>query len=732
MTKIKPGEPAAYARKSTQMVAPRRVIMLYTLPMHNRIAALITLIALTATGACSRGEKVPEKSSAEYREATRAFYVGLAALQAGDDARAQSRFTQVTELAPGEPAAWANLGLLALRQREFDTAAQRLEKARSLAPENGRIVTQQGLLESSRGRSAEAIAHFRKAIELDGRNLKAIYALAQELERLGGETNEAEAQALLEKILEAQPDNLAVLLEVTRIAAKRGDSAVLQKTVARISENSASWPPEIREQLASLQAAAGGADPRGAGTRVAFLRNVLVRLPEYRNSLAAVRLPAGEIGEPFMQFLKMESPSPLPSPPDTALAFDAAPETAINTPGWAWTGHIFLNGESGPIQLVANASQAQPAGGAGLSFPGGAATTPPSPDGVLALDFDYDFKTDLALAGAGGVRLFKQQDSRFIDVTRSTALPASITGASYWGAWAADIEMDGDLDIVLASMDGSPVVIRNNGDGTFKEQRPFEAVSRLRGFVWSDLDADGDPDAALLDAQGALHFFTNERGGQFRARPAPQGLSPIAAINIADANGDGVFDLIALQSNGSILRISDRNEGRDWEAAELYHSSEPVDPVPVGSTRLLAADMDNNGSVDIIVAGVTSAAIWLSDAQGGFNRLASTIEARIYSAADFTNDGRLDLAGLTSDGRPVRMVNRGAKSYHWQKIRPRAATATGDQRINSFGIGGEIEIRSGLLFQKQPIKEPVVHFGLGEHTQTDVARIVWPNGFVQG
>jgi len=33
-------------------------------------------------------------------------------------------------------------------------------------------------------------------------------------------------------------------------------------------------------------------------------------------------------------------------------------------------------------------------------------------------------------------------------------------------------------------------------------------------------------------------------------------------------------------------------------------------------------------------------------------------------------------------------------------VRPHAVQAVGDQRINPFGVGGEIEIRSGLLVQK--------------------------------
>jgi len=53
-------------------------------------------------------------------------------------------------------------------------------------------------------------------------------------------------------------------------------------------------------------------------------------------------------------------------------------------------------------------------------------------------------------------------------------------------------------------------------------------------------------------------------------------------------------------------------------------------------------------------------------------------------------------------------------------VRPRSATATGDQRINSFGIGGEVETRSGLHVQKQVIASPLVHFGLGEAAQGDL------------
>ena len=80
---------------------------------------------------------------------------------------------------------------------------------------------------------------------------------------------------------------------------------------------------------------------------------------------------------------------------------------------------------------------------------------------------------------------------------------------------------------------------------------------------------------------------------------------------------------------------------------------------------------------------------------------------------------------------PTRWLGKGTAGYHWKVIRPRAQQNAGDQRINSFGVGGDIQVRSGLLVQTQVLTGAPVHFGLGTHTTIDVARIVWPNGVAQ-
>ncbi|MET0646064.1 MAG: FG-GAP-like repeat-containing protein [Pyrinomonadaceae bacterium] len=695
------------------------------------VLLVILLITFAPLAACRRAD-LPDKNSPQYLNAVRAFYVGLSALQVGDDVRAEQKLKEATTLAPDEPASWADLGLLYMRQRQFDLAAQNLERARQLAPENATLYVLLGQLESGRGNNAEAVKHFRRATELDPRNLKALYALSREVGR-EGEGGEAEELSLLQKILEIQPANLSVRLDAARLAAKRGEAELFGRLMTGFQKDSVTWPPEALEQLRAVQAAAGG-NPRAAAPRVQFLRNVLVRLPEYRQSRLAVEDPPEILSEPFTRFITLESPSPAPAAPDEALTFNAEPLQEFGGGAWGWGGAISLSGEGAPIPLFVEGRTAQLAGGVKLTFPGGAAAAPPSPNGVAALDFDYDFKTDLALAGEGGFRLYRQESpTNFVDVTAAAKLPAGLTDAPYAGAWAADIEADGDLDLLLAAKEGAPVVLRNNGDGSFAAQQPFAGVTSLRDFAWADFDGDGDPDAALLDAQGRLVAYTNERAGQFRQRPS-QAPAGTIALGVADVNRDGLFDLLLLGADGTLTRLSDKNEGEGWDVAEVLRWDSPPANLNTGSLRLTAADLDNNGGIDLLVSGAQGARAWLSDAEGKFKPLNlpdAIAGSRGVSVADGDGDGRLDLFGVGRDGQAFVAKGRGSKNYHWQLIRPRAANATGDQRINSFGVGGEMEIRAGLLVQKQLINGPVVHFGLGEQTAADVVRVVWPNGSVR-
>jgi len=680
--------------------------------------ALAAALAAASCGSC-RGPAVPD---ATYREAVTAFHTALAALETSQEPLARQKLDRVIALVPQEPAGWANLGLLLLRQQENGPAKERLTKAAELAPQNAAIERLLAIAESRAGNSAESIRHWRRALELAPADIKAAYALAQEVERQGTPESDAEAQRALETLL-ATSDNLPARLDAIRLAAKRGDAAAVSKGLDVLARLAPSWPAPAQAQLDALRQAAA-ANPRAAATRVLFLKNVLVREPAYRRALARVSTPLDAVGEPIEEFIVLPNPKPGAAPADTALQFSGTPKVD-GAADATWTGVIVANAEAAPAVVDAGLSGVRIDGRQIAALPA-KVPAPLGPDAVLAADLNYDFRTDLVVASAAGVQFLRQgEDGRFTDVTPQTTLPPSITIAPARAVWAADADTDGDLDVVLAPAPpmSTPWLLRNNGDGTFAAQQPFGAIRGVTAFAWADLDGEGVPDAAFLDDAGHVHVLLNLRGGAFQADAVPDA-GPVGALAALEATGDTTFDLVTLAVDGSIAVLTRGDRG--WTRTAVVQAK-----AAAGSTRLVAADLDNNGAVDLIASRPGASAVLLSDGPGRFTPFAGTPPAaETRAAADIDGDGRIDLIAIAA-GHAVTLKTTGKTGYGWQAVRPKAATATGDQRINSFGIGGSIEVRTGLHLQRSPIDAPIVHVGLGTASTAEVIRIEWPNGVLQ-
>lgn len=701
-------------------------VNLWTISFRQMLKKSFILIVLFAFSLAACRENLPEKSSENYSSAVRSFYVGLAALQVGDDQRAKDELKKATEFAASEPAAWNNLGVLELRQKDFENASKSLEKAKQLAPDNGKIYANLAVLETQRGNFDKAIENWTKTIDLESNNVQAIYALAQERER---QANDEEALKLYDKIARAKPENLAVKLEIARLSAKKGDGKVFESVLGEIGKaHKDRWSAEIREQFDKTYSLAN--DLKQAAIQISYLRNVLLREPAFRAAIAEIKPSDTAIGEPFVKPLKLPVPDFSPAEPDLALTFSAQPTENIKA---NFAKAIFLNGENPPVAAWSNEKETRVGK---TSLPVAASNS----NQFAAFDFDFDFKNDLAFATEKGFRLFKQtENENFADVTAQTKIPKEILQKFYAGVWTLDVESDGDLDLILSDA----TVLQNNSDSSFSVVKTFEKIAHIEDFAWADVDEDGDSDVVVLDSiNRKIRLFSNKRGGIFTETEISN-LTMIVGFDVGDLDGDGSIDLLFMKQGGSIFRTSFNPDKGNFESQEIFNLLNPI----CGKSRIdetkatlklifpceiKTADFDNNGAKDILVSGlnVNQTHILLAGKDKKFS-LVSEIISQISSVAETNGDGKLDLIGIDADGKPAVFQNKSEKNYHWQILRPRAAKTEGDQRVNSYGIGGEMEIRSGLLAQKQIVASPQVHFGLGERDAADVLRVVWGNGYVQ-
>lgn len=679
--------------------------------------------------AAAPGAAAATLEPAAYEALIAAFYTGVTAAQVGDNERALARFRESTELAPDEPAAWANLALLESRANDPEAARSAIDRARALAPEQAGILLLAAQIADRRADAEGARTLLREAVAADPELLRARFALAEIASRQAGSGDAAaldEARTQLATILEAAPGNLAARLELARLEAKAGRAAETAALLEGLVAESEGWDAETRGKLDEARAAAGAGDARAMATAVVVLGNLLVPTEAYAQSLAPLQSEVANIGEPIERLITLPSPPARPAEPDRELTFGAPEPLPAGPAAVLWTQALDLDSDDPPTALSLGADGQLRGDGLGgeIPFPGTASSAPPQ--GLLAADLDNDQRPELVLAGTGGLKVYRRGEADaegalvFEDATAGLGLDPDALAGPFLGAWVVDLDLEGDLDLVLGRAEGPPTVLRNNGDGSFTPVPLFDEIAGLRDLDWADLDEDGDPDIAILDAEGRVQVLANERAGRYAATALAGG--PFAAIALADADHDGRLDLITLGADGVIKRWSDW--GADAQGIEIARWEEvPGD----GSTRLIWADLDNNGALDLVAGSAEAGRVWLAGAGGALEALAGDpLPMAPRSVADMDADGHLDLVG---DGA-IMVSSGGAAGYGWQRIRPRAI-AQGDQRNNSFGLGGDVMLRSGLLAQIQPIAGPSLHFGLGDNPGAQIARVRWPNGIAQ-
>ncbi|MBY0279487.1 CRTAC1 family protein [Candidatus Binatia bacterium] len=238
----------------------------------------------------------------------------------------------------------------------------------------------------------------------------------------------------------------------------------------------------------------------------------------------------------------------------------------------------------------------------------GIARNAPTYDAAIA-DFDADGRLDLYVGnhGTGAALLHNQGDGTFRDVIGTSGIAP---GGDQHGTGWADFDRDGALDLYVAVGAGRALATKANpfyrgdGKGRFTDVSSVVGATdpsgRSRALAWLDVDLDGDLDLVLANYASPNRLYLNRGDGTFEDASERYGLARWTATRLAwaDYDGDGLPDLL-LGGTAQNLRLLRNEDGKSFRDVTREAGLEALG----GSVQGMAfGDYDNDGDLDLALS----------------------------------------------------------------------------------------------------------------------------------
>ncbi|MEQ1764629.1 MAG: FG-GAP-like repeat-containing protein, partial [Pyrinomonadaceae bacterium] len=656
---------------------------------------IVVLAALTAAffglPTISSSPAAPRAAAfLEREDAYRHNNLGVAYLEQFEPSKAAVEFRQALATDSSVKIAQVNLAIALFYQQDFEGARNAADKAVAVAPELLQAHYILGLISRNENRIDDALASFQKVLAADpsdvGTNVNVGQIYAQQ-------RSNAEAIKYFRRAYSAEPYN---------------SSAIYNLATALIRDDQREEGQKLIETFQAL---------RQSGAATSIGQNYLEQ-GRYAEALVSTG------AEP-----ELVDATGVP------ISFRPAPPSIRSTPSVVALTDFDNDGDPDMVHIDTTSRRRlfRNHGGRFVDVSGAsgdlARASTLKVTGVISGDINNDLFDDLLMFGDGWPAYFKGDGKgRYTDF--SPALPP-INGRFSTGA-LVDVDHDGDLDILLIG--ASTKLLRNNGDGTFVDKTAdakIGAGSRPVAVIPTDFDNRRDVDLLILSYGEKPRLYQNLRDTSFRDVGDGVGLNRVGkwtAAAAGDLNKDTYTDFFFGREDGPGLFAVSDGKGKFTLSDAPQQTS--------GATSAQFADFDNDGLLDLL-AGTNTGGVLLRNlgtkwSAVSADKLGLPARSGQLISADIDSDGSVDILSITQ-GQAVQFFKNSGSGTN------RSISVSLQGRVsNRTAVGAKVDLRSGSLSQKietyaaSPMPAAWdVHFGLGKRKQPDAIRILWPSGVVQ-
>ena len=279
---------------------------------------------------------------------------------------------------------------------------------------------------------------------------------------------------------------------------------------------------------------------------------------------------------------------------------------------------------------------------------------------VYATDVDGDGDIDVlgAAAAARDITWWENTDGTGT-VWIEHLVDGNFNGA--YSVYAADVDGDGDTDVLGAAVHVNEIAWWENidGTGTVWIEHLVDSNFEYAASVYAeDVDGDGDADiigAAQLGDEITWWENTDGTGTSWTEHTVDGSFDGAASVYAADMNGDGDTDILGAATEAGEIAWWENTDGTGTSWTEHL-----VDGDFEWTYSVYAEDLDGDGDKDVLGAATIADDItWWENTDGtGTVWTEHTVDGdfdgtqSVY-AADVNGDGDIDVLGAASNGNEI-------------------------------------------------------------------------------